>query len=315
MTDHWGRRFLLAVAAAVAAVSGPMAQSSQEAAAPAGRWEAAFRALPAPANIRAYDERLSARPHHVGSAYDKDNAEWMLARFKEWGWDATIERFDVLFPTPKTRLLEMVAPTRFVATLDEPALAMDPTSSQKAEQLPTYNAYSIDGDVTAPLVYVNYGRPADYEELERLGVSVKGAIVIARYGASWRGIKPKVAAEHGAVGCLIYSDPKDDGYFGGEVFPEGPMRAERRRAARQRRWTCPSIRATRSRPVVGATPGAKRLDACRGARRSRGFPCCRSPTATRSRCWPPSAARWRPRPGGARSRSRITSARARRRCI
>ena len=105
------------------------------------------------------------------------------------------------------------------ASLEEPAIAVDPTSSQKSEQLPAFNAYSIDGDVTGPLVYVNYGRPSDYDDLERLGISVKGAIVIARYGASWRGIKPKVAAEHGAAGCLIYSDPRDDGYFEGDVFP------------------------------------------------------------------------------------------------
>ena len=168
--------------------------------------------------------RLSARPHHVGSPYDKDNAEWILARFKEWGLDAHIETFDVLFPTPKVRLLEMVEPTKFTAKLEEPAIAVDPTSNQKSEQLPTYNAYSIDGDVTAPLVFVNYGLPEDYEKLERLGISVKGAIVIAKYYQSWRGVKPKVAAEHGAIGCLIYSEPKDDGYTRDDVFPEGPMR-------------------------------------------------------------------------------------------
>ena len=222
------------------------------------RWEAAFRALPVPANIRAYNEHLSARPHHVGSPYDKDNAEWILARFREWGWDAKIERFDVLFPTPKERLLEMVAPTRFVAKLEEPALPVDPTSGQKNEQLPTYNAYSTDGDVTAPLVYVNYGRPSDYEDLDRLGVSVKGAIVIARYGASWRGIKPKVAAEHGAVGCLIYSDPRDDGYFGGDVFPEGPMRT-RDGVQRGSVADMPVYPGDPLTPGVGATPEAKRL--------------------------------------------------------
>ena len=169
-------------------------------------------------------QRLSARPHHVGSPYDKDNAEWMLAQFKEWGLDAQIETFDVLFPTPKERVVEMLAPTRFTAKLEEPALSRRSHLVAEGEQLPTYNAYSIDGDVTAPLVYVNYGVPEDYEELERLGISVKGAIVIARYGGSWRGIKPKVAAEHGAVGCLIYSDPRDDGYIAGDVFPKGPMR-------------------------------------------------------------------------------------------
>src|SRR5271169_5815390 len=129
-------------------------------------WEIKFRAIPEPANLRSYMQRLSARPHHVGSPYDKDNAEWILARFKEWGLDAHIEEFDVLFPTPKIRLLEMLAPTKFTAKLEEPALAVDPTSNQKAEQLPTYNAYSIDGDVTAPLVFVNYGLPEDYEKLD-----------------------------------------------------------------------------------------------------------------------------------------------------
>src|SRR5690348_10654085 len=180
-------------------------------------WEAKFRALPDTANLRAYMQRMTARPHHLGSAYDKDNAEWILARLKEWGLDAKIESYEVLFPTPKERVVELVAPTRFVAKLEEPTVAADSTSSQHTEQLPSYNAYSIDGDVTAPLVYVNFGVPADYEQLDRMGISVKGAIVIARYGSSWRGIKPKVAAEHGALACLIYSDPRDDGYFQGEV--------------------------------------------------------------------------------------------------
>jgi N-acetylated-alpha-linked acidic dipeptidase len=189
-------------------------------------WESKFRAIPNAQKQREYMQLLSARPHHVGSAYDKQNAEWILSKFKEFGLDAHIESFKVLFPTPKRRLVELIAPTRYVAKLQEPALAEDPTSSQQDEQLPTYNAYSHDGDVTAPLVYVNYGLPEDYDRLQRLGVSVEGAIVIARYGNSWRGIKPKVAAEHGAVGCLIYSDPKDDGYFDGDVFPKGGMRPD-----------------------------------------------------------------------------------------
>src|SRR5436305_14223392 len=167
-------------------------------------WETKFRAIPDSKLQRDYMQRLSARPHHVGSAYDKANAEWILARFKEWGLDAHIETFNVLFPTPKVRLLEMTEPTKFTAKLEEPALAVDPTSNQKAEQLPTYNAYSPDGDVTAPLVFVNYGLPEDYEKLERLGVSVKGAIVIAKYYDSWRVVKLKFSAENGAIGCLIY---------------------------------------------------------------------------------------------------------------
>src|ERR1700744_1887281 len=149
-------------------------------------WEQRFKSIPDPQRMRANMERLSARPHHVGSPYDKENAEWILAQYKEYGWDAHIEEFKVLFPTPKLRVLEMVAPSKFTAKLEEPDVAVDPTSKQKSEQLPSYNAYSPDGDVTAPLVYVNYGIPADYDELARNGVSVKGAIVIARYGEGWR---------------------------------------------------------------------------------------------------------------------------------
>jgi len=221
-------------------------------------WEEKFKAIPQPANMRAAMQRLTAHPHHVGSPYDKDNAEWILAQFKSYGLDAHIETFDVLFPTPIDRAVELVSPTRFVAKLQEPALPQDPTSNQKAEALPTYNAYSIDGDVTAPLVYVNYGIPADYDELARHNISVKGAIVIARYGGSWRGIKPKVAAEHGAVGCLIYSDPRDDGYAGGTVFPNGPMRpadgVQRGSVA-----DIPMYPGDPLTPGVGATKDAKRL--------------------------------------------------------
>jgi N-acetylated-alpha-linked acidic dipeptidase len=189
------------------------------------QWEEKMRAIPDPKNLRAYMERLTARPHNVGSPYDKDNAEWLLSKFKEFGLDAHIETFTVLYPTPKDRLVELVdGGPHFTAKLQEPPVPDDPTSRQTSEQLPTYNAYSIDGDVTAPLVYVNYGVPEDYEVLERRGVSVKGTIVIARYGKSWRGIKPLVGAEHGAIGCIIYSDPRDDGYSGGETFPKGPWR-------------------------------------------------------------------------------------------
>jgi N-acetylated-alpha-linked acidic dipeptidase len=230
------------------------------------QWEEKLRAIPTTENLRSYMQRLSARPHHVGSPYDKDNAEWIAAKFKEFGWDAQIEQFDVLFPTPRERVLELVEPKNakgagpsFTAKWQEPALAIDPTSSQQAEQLPIYNAYSVDGDVTAPLVYVNYGIPEDYERLERLGISVKGAIVIARYYHSWRGIKPKVAAEHGAVGCLIYSDPREDGYVQGEVFPAGPMRPKDG-AQRGSVEDMPLYPGDPLTPGVGATKNAKRLD-------------------------------------------------------
>jgi N-acetylated-alpha-linked acidic dipeptidase len=250
--------FAIRLAAALTALATGFAPSLS--AAPAGAaWEAAFKSEPRPQNMREYMQRLAARPHHVGSAYDEDNARWILARFKEWGLDASIERFDVLFPTPKERLLEMTEPTRFRASLEEPPVAVDPTSGQKAEQLPTYNAYSADGDVTGPLVFVGYGLPEDYERLERLGVSVKGAVVLARYGHSWRGIKPKVAAEHGAVGCLIYSDPGDDGYFEDDVYPQGPMRPKQgvqRGSVMDFPSSSPGDPLT---PGYGATPGAKRL--------------------------------------------------------
>ena len=209
-------------------------------------------------NIRENMRRLSARPHHVGSPYDKDNAEWMLARFKEWGFDAHIETFDVLFPTPKERVLELIGPTQFRAKLQEPALSIDPTSNQTSEQLPTYNAYSIDGDVTGPLVYVNHGNRDDYEQLDRLGVSVKGAIVIARYGEGWRGIKPKVAAEHGAIGCIIYSDPRNDGYFQGDDYPQGGWRS--REGVQRGSVMDTDYPGDPLTPGVGAVPGAKRLE-------------------------------------------------------
>jgi N-acetylated-alpha-linked acidic dipeptidase len=222
------------------------------------QWEEKFKQIPQQDRLRENMRRLAARPHHVGSPYDKDNAEWILAQLKSWGLDAQIETFDTLFPTPAERSLELLEPVKYKAKLEEPVLSVDPTSDQKSEQLPTYNAYSADGDVTAPIVYVNYGSPADYEELERMGVSVSGSIVLARYGLTWRGIKPKVAAEHGAVGCLIYSDPHEDGYFQGDVYPKGPMRPPfgAQRGSVMDMPTYPGDPAT---PGIGATPGAKKL--------------------------------------------------------
>jgi len=242
-----------AVSLLILVVSASLVQAQRETA-----WDEQFRAIPDAVAIGRYMQRLSARPHHVGSPYARDNADWLLARFKEWGWDARIEQYDVLFPTPKERLLEMTAPTRFKATLEEPVVAVDPTSNQRAEQLPTYNVYSIDGDVTAPVVYVNYGRPEDYEELDTAGVSVKGAIVLARYGGSFRGTKPKIAAEHGAVGCLIYSDPRDDGFFAERVFPDGPMR-NKDGVQRGSVLDLPVSSGDPLTPGIASIPGAQRL--------------------------------------------------------
>ena len=253
MLKRW---LLLSIIFTISFYAGVFAQANDST--QTAKWEREFRSIPHPENLRNMMKLLSAHPHHVGSAYDKQNADWILSKFKEWGWDAHIETFDVLFPTPKERVVELVAPRSFIARLQEPPLAIDPTSSQQDEQLPTYNAYSIDGDVTAPLVYVNYGIPDDYERLERMGISVKGCIAIARYGASWRGIKPKVAAEHGAVGCLIYSDPVSDGYTQGDVFPIGAYRPKDgvQRGSVMDMTLYPGDPLT---PGVGATNHAKRL--------------------------------------------------------
>ncbi|MFZ4627452.1 MAG: M28 family metallopeptidase [Blastocatellia bacterium] len=221
------------------------------------KWELEFRSIPDPARLREFVRHLSAEPHPVGSPAGKAAAEWMRDQFRSWGLEATIEEFEVLFPTPRERVVEMTSPQRFRAKLEEPPLAEDPDSSDR-DQLPTYHAYSGDGDVTAPLVYVNYGVPADYEELARRGIDVRGKIVLARYGGSWRGIKPKVAAEHGAVGCLIYSDPREDGYYQGPVYPEGPYRNEHgvQRGSVMDMPTHPGDPLT---PGWGSVPGSRRL--------------------------------------------------------
>ncbi len=223
------------------------------------QWEKKLDSMVSTSNLDTWMQYLSSRPHHVGSPQDKANAEYMANLFRQWGYDTKIEEFYVLFPTPKTRLLQLQGPKPFTAKLDEPALKEDKTSSQKSEQLPTYNAYSADGDVTAELVFVNRGIPADYDELARMGISVKGKIVIAKYGGSWRGIKPKVAAENGAVGCIIYSDPADDGYVNGDVYPKGPFRPADG-AQRGSVMDMPVYPGDPLTPGAGAVKDADRLD-------------------------------------------------------
>ena len=220
--------------------------------------EHAFDSHISTAELRAWLEHLAARPHHVGSKWGRANAEWMRDLLASWGYEARIETFDVLFPTPKLRSLELVAPTRYRARLDEGSLAEDATSGQKKEQLPGYNVYSVDGDVEGELVYVNYGVPADYDELAQHGIAVRGKIVLARYGGSWRGIKPKVAAEHGAIGCVIFSDPSGDGYAQGDVWPQGGWRA-RDSVQRGSVADMPLYAGDPLTPGVGATKAAVRL--------------------------------------------------------
>ncbi len=210
-------------------------------------------------NLDQWLKQLTLRPHHVGSAHGKANAEFMRELLKSWGYDAQIESYQVLFPTPKVRVLEMTSPTKFVAKLAEPSIKEDPTASIGPDQLPPYNAWSADGDVTGELVFVNYGIPDDYEQLERLGIDVKGKIVIAKYGGSWRGIKPKVAQEHGAIGCLIYSDPQEDGYTQGDVYPKGGFRPKDG-VQRGSVMDMPIYPGDPLTPNIGSTPDAKRLN-------------------------------------------------------
>ena len=210
------------------------------------------------ADLRAWLQRMSSAPNNVGSPHDRENAEFTAAQFKSWGWDARIETFDILYPTPISQTLELVGPTSYRARLHEPPIAGDRTSNQTMNVLPPYVAYQGDGDVTAELVYVNYGMPADYEQLARQGVDVRGKVVIARYGQGWRGLKPKLAQEHGAVGCIIYSDPADDGYATGDAYPKGGTRPpfSVQRGSVQDMTTYPGDPLT---PDVGATKDAKRL--------------------------------------------------------
>jgi N-acetylated-alpha-linked acidic dipeptidase len=220
--------------------------------------EARFRTIPEARRAHENMLFLAAHPHNVGSEAQRKNAEWVLAKYKEWGWDAHIEQFDVLYPTPKTMELELVAPTHYTVKLTETPLAEDPYTHETKTQLPGYNIYSADGDVTGPLIYANYGMRDDYEELERNGISVKGAIVITRYGGGWRGLKPKLAYEHGAIGCIIYSDPADDGYGQDDVLPKGPMRPPQG-VQRGSVADAPLYAGDPLTPGIGSVPGAKRL--------------------------------------------------------
>ena len=219
--------------------------------------EQRFDATLDPAELRSWLKTLSAEANHVGSPHDKANAELVRDLFRQWGWDAQIEVFDVLYPTLEHHSLELVAPTHFTASLKEPPVEGDATST-RTDGLPPYNAYGADGDVTGDLVYLNYGMPEDYRARARRGIDVKGKIVITRYGKGWRGLKPKLAQEHGAIGCLIYSDPHDDGYARGDSYPRGGWRPPEgvQRGSVLDIATYPGDPLT---PGVGATKSAKRL--------------------------------------------------------
>jgi N-acetylated-alpha-linked acidic dipeptidase len=220
--------------------------------------EKKFDALINTADQAAWLEQMASAPNHVGSPHDKANADFMLAKFNEWGWDAHIETFEVLYPTPKKVAVELVAPTHFAAKLREPEVPGDRTSGKIAEELPPYHVYGADGDVTAELVYVNQGMSDDYKELASHGIDVKGKIALVRYGGGWRGLKPKFAHEHGAVGCIVYSDPADDGYGAGDAYPKGAFRPADG-VQRGSVMDMPIYPGDPLTPGLGATADAKRL--------------------------------------------------------
>jgi len=230
MVRHKEVRPLLVVAALVGAVSWLSAQqaprirgfSAAASTAEAAR-ERELKAMPSAKLQEADFDVMTAEPHHTGSPYEIKLADYVTDQFRQMGIESAKYEYSVLLPWPKERRIEIVAPDRLKLQVEEEKIRGDQWAD-KPGILPAYNAYSPSGDVTGEIVYVNFGIPADYETLDKLGISVKGKIVLARYGGSWRGIKPKVAAEHGAIACLIYSDPHEDGYFQGDVYPDGPFR-------------------------------------------------------------------------------------------
>ena len=210
-------------------------------------------------DLHEWIEALAAKPHHVDSEHGKHNAAYIASLFKQWGYATHLATYEVLIPVPKVRVVEMLEPEFFRATLEERIIESDSSTAMRDQVLPPYNAFSPDGDVVGNLVYVNYGTREDYETLDRYGVDVTGNIVIARYGKVWRGIKPKLAAEHGAIGALIYSDPIDDGYVRGSVYPDGPYKND---SAIQRGavMDLPLHAGDVLTPGWAATKGARRLD-------------------------------------------------------
>ena len=221
--------------------------------------EQAFDAQLDGTNLRDWMRQMTDRPHHAGSTKAKENATFIAKLFESWGYETTIETYHVLFPTPKTRELRQLRPLPVTLSLNEVIVGKDSAAEAlRNEALPPYNAYSADGDVVGSLVYVNQGLPRDYRELARRGIDVKGKIVIARYGGSWRGIKPKVAHENGAIGCIIYNDPSADGFALGAAYPNGAFKHD---TAVQRGSVVdlPMRPGDPLTPNYGATRDAKRL--------------------------------------------------------
>ena len=222
------------------------------------RWEEEFRGVPASGSAREHLRRLTAEPHVAGTKEDYATAIYVRDQIRSYGIASELVEYEVLLPYPKQpALVELISPRRERLLLKEAIVPEDPSSSNP-KIIPLFNGYSPSGDVTAPLVYVNYGLPPDYDALKKAGVDVTGKIAIARYGNSFRGVKAKVAQDHGAVGLIIYSDPADDGYSQGDVYPKGPWRpaSSAQRGSVQFLSTAPGDPLTPGRP---SKPGVPRL--------------------------------------------------------
>jgi len=231
---------------------------TSEGAAAQRRREEQFRAVPQPDLAREHLRKLTAEPHVAGTKEDYATAIYVRDQMRSYGLAAELKEYEVLLPYPKRpSVIELIASRREKLNLTEAVIPEDPSSSH-AKIIPLFNGYSPSGDVTAPLVYVNYGLPPDYEALKKLGVTVKGKIVLARYGNSFRGVKAKVAEENGAAGLIIYSDPADDGYMKGDVYPNGPWRpaSSAQRGSVQYLFLYPGDPLTPGRPSI---PGVPRL--------------------------------------------------------
>ena len=220
------------------------------------RIEEQFRAVPQGGSAREHLRRLTAEPHIAGTREDYATAVYVRDQMRSYGLPAELKEYQVWLNYPKTDpIVELIAPRREKISVREAALPDDPTSSNP-KITPLFNGYAATGDVTAPLVYANYGLPPDYDALAKAGVDVKGKIVIVRYGNSFRGVKAKVAQDHGAIGCIIYSDPADDGYAQGEVYPQGPWRpvTAGQRGSVQFLFQYPGDPLTPGKPAIPGTP-------------------------------------------------------------
>ena len=179
--------------------------------------------IPDAAHAETNLRHLTSEPHMAGTTASHRVAEWLLAQYRSFGFDAEIVTYTAWLPQPREIKLDLTSPRKVILANPEEPFEGDPdTLDQRVA--PAFNSYSPSGEVTAPIVYVNYGMQTDYRELESLGISVEGKIVIARYGHGFRGIKAKIAEEHKAAALIVYSDPEDDGYVLGDTYPRGPWR-------------------------------------------------------------------------------------------